>query len=68
MPYTVSSQKRTHADNTNLMVQINGVVNEYIEIEQQVDGLTSSCQVDIGKIDFDRERQNRARLLWMSAV
>ena len=53
MPYTVSSQKRTHADNTNLMVQINGVVNEYIEIEQQVDGLTSSCQVDIGKIDFD---------------
>ena len=44
------------------MVQINGVVNEYIEIKQQVDGLTSSCQFDIIKTDFDLLRSLRTLL------
>ena len=46
-------KKRKHADNTDLMVQINGIVNEYIEVEQQEEGTTPSRQFDISKIDFE---------------
>ena len=45
--YHELQKKRKRADNTELMVQINGIVNEYIEIEQQEDGLASSRQFDI---------------------
>ena len=59
--YHELQKKRKHADNTELMVQINRIVNEYIEIEQQVDGLTPSRQFDISKIDFDLLRNEFAR-------
>ena len=32
--YEGLQQKRKHADNTDLMVQINGIVNEYIHVEK----------------------------------
>ena len=54
-------KKRKHADNTDLMVQINGIVNEYIEIEQQADGLAPFRQFDISKIDFELLRSEFAK-------
>lgn len=56
-------RKRRHSDNTDLMVQINGIVNEYIEVEKQADS-SPSRQVDISRIDFDllrREFSNMKR-------
>ena len=55
-------KKRKHADNTDLMVQINRIVNEYITVEQQAEGLTVSRQFDISKIDFDLLRREFARV------
>ncbi|MCD8009344.1 MAG: DUF3387 domain-containing protein, partial [Lachnospiraceae bacterium] len=54
-------KKRKHADNTDLMVQINSIVNEYIQVEQKGDGLVPSRQFDISKIDFDLLRREFAR-------
>ena len=45
------NNKRKHADNTDLMVEINHIINENIEIDHE-DG-TVSKQFDISKIDFD---------------
>ena len=59
--YYELQKKRKHADNTELMVQINRIVNEYIEIEQQADGLIPSRQFDISRIDFDLLRNEFAR-------
>ena len=59
--YHELQKKRKHADNTDLMVQINGIVNEYIEIEQQADGPTPSRQFDISKIDFELLRSEFAK-------
>lgn len=55
--YARLQKERKHADNTDLMVQINGIVNEYITIEKPQDGLTPSRQFDISKIDFDLLRR-----------
>ena len=47
-------QKRKFVDNTDLMVEINRIINENIEIEQQEgEGLAESRQFDISSIDFD---------------
>ena len=59
--YHELQKKRKHADNTDLMVQINGIVNEYIEIEQQADRLAPSRQFDISKIDFELLRREFVR-------
>ena len=59
--YRELQKKRKHADNTDLMVQINSIVNEYIEIEQQADGLAPSRQFDISRIDFDLLRSEFAK-------
>ncbi|MCD7883177.1 MAG: type I restriction endonuclease subunit R [Lachnospiraceae bacterium] len=59
--YEELQKKRKHADNTDLMVQINGIVNEYILIERQGNGLVPSRQFDISKIDFDLLRREFAR-------
>lgn len=45
-------KKRKHVDNTDLMVQINGILGEYILIEQQSDSDISK-RFDISEIDFD---------------
>ena len=59
--YHELQKKRKHADNTDLMVQINGIVSEYIEIEQQKEGTTPSRQFDISKIDFELLRSEFAK-------
>ncbi len=59
--YDELQKKRRHVDNTDLMVQINGIVNEYILIECQGEGLVPSRQFDISRIDFDLLRREFAR-------
>ena len=46
-------RKRKHADNVDLMVQINQIISEYVQVEQQEAGLTESRRFDISRIDFD---------------
>ncbi len=57
----VLGKKRRHADTTDLMVQINAIINDYVEIEPQTEGITESRQFDISKIDFDLLRREFAR-------
>ena len=45
--------KRKHADNTDLMVEINKIVSENLILEPVSPGLVESRQFDISKIDFD---------------
>lgn len=59
--YDELQKKRKHADNTDLMVQINGIVNEYILIERQGNSLVPSRQFDISRIDFDLLRREFAK-------
>ena len=55
------SKKRKHADNTDLMVELNRIVNDYISTESQsTDG--TSRQFDISKIDFDLLRREFAKI------
>ena len=52
--YRELQKKRKHADNTDLMVEINHIINENIEIDRQEgEGLAESRQFDISKIDFE---------------
>jgi type I restriction enzyme R subunit len=47
-------KKRKHIDTTDLMVEINHIINDNIEIETNTDeGLVASRQFDISRIDFD---------------
>lgn len=47
-------KKRKHADTTNLMVEINSIVGDYIKIEQpDQDKTVNSRRFDISEIDFD---------------
>ena len=52
--YREMEKKRKHIDNTDLMVEINHIINENIEIEHtDEEGLVQSRQFDISQIDFD---------------
>lgn len=47
-------KKRKHIDTTDLMVEINHIINENVEVEHQGDeGLVESRRFDISQIDFD---------------
>lgn len=46
-------KKRKHIDTTDLMVEINRIINENVEIEEPKEGLVESRQFDISRIDFD---------------
>ena len=46
-------KKRKHANNVDLMVEINGIISEYVQVDTPSEGLTPSRQFDISKIDFD---------------
>ena len=46
-------KKRKHVDTTDLMVQINGIINDYVQIEAAEQGITASRQFDISGIDFE---------------
>ncbi len=50
----VLKRKRRHIDITDLMVEINSIINEYIQIEEQPDfELKSNAGFDISKINFE---------------
>ena len=55
------NQKRRTADNVDLMVEINRIISEYVQIEQAAEGIGSSRQFDISRIDFDLLRREFAR-------
>ena len=54
-------KKRKHANNVDLMVQINQIISDYVQIEQPEAGLTESRRFDISHIDFDLLRAEFAR-------
>ncbi len=54
-------KKRKHVDTTDLMVEINGIINEYIQVEPAEQGVVPSRQFDISGIDFDLLRREFAR-------
>ena len=54
-------RKRKHADNVELMVQINSIIGEYVQLQPQEDALTPSRQFDISQIDFDLLQREFAR-------
>lgn len=54
--YDELQKKRKHADNTDLMVQINHIVNDYVTVTPN-DESAPAKQFDISKIDFDLLRK-----------
>jgi type I restriction enzyme R subunit len=54
--YEELQKKRKHADNTDLMVEINHIMNDYVTVEEKSDSEPSK-QFDISKIDFDLLRK-----------
>ena len=61
-------RKRKHVDTTDLMVEINGIINEYIQVEPAEQGVVPSRQFDISGIDFDLLRREFARAKRKSLV
>ncbi|MDI9243353.1 type I restriction endonuclease subunit R [Fusibacillus kribbianus] len=59
--YDELKKKRKHIDTVDLMVQINGIMGEYILIETQPSGQAPSRRFDISKIDFDLLRREFAK-------
>lgn len=54
--YEQLQKKRKHADNSELMAQINEIVSSYISVTKAEDE-EDSKKFDISKIDFDRLSQ-----------
>ncbi len=59
--YAMLQKKRKHVDTTDLMVEINSIINEYVQIEPAEQGVTPSRQFDISGIDFDLLRREFAK-------
>ena len=59
--YAMLQKKRKHVDTTDLMVEINGIINDYVQIEPAEQGATPSRQFDISGIDFDLLRREFAK-------
>ena len=55
-------KKRKHASNVELMVEINGIISEYVQVDTPSEGLTPSRQFDISKIDFALLRREFAKV------
>ena len=56
--YSRIKQKRKFVDTTDLMVQINTIINDYVEVESNnTDDKKESKQFDISSIDFDMLRR-----------
>lgn len=54
-------KKKKHVDNVDLMVQINGILGEYIMIEQESNNNDIAKRFDISRIDFDLLRREFAK-------
>lgn len=59
--YGELQKKRKHASNVDLMVEINGIINEYVQVEEQAEAVVPSRRFDISQIDFDLLRREFAR-------
>lgn len=60
--YGMLQKKRKHTDTTDLMVEINAIINDYVEIEpQQPNAITGPPRFDISAIDFDLLRREFAK-------
>lgn len=51
--FNALQEKRKNADNVDLMVLINGIISDYVQVESSANGIVTSKQFDISKIDFD---------------
>ena len=61
--YGELQKKRKHIDTTDLMIQINSIINEHVEIQEQpLLGRTDTKQFDISAIDFDLLRREFAKV------
>ena len=54
------SKKRKTVDTTDLMIEIHGIINDYVEIEAETEGIVPSRRFDISAIDFDLLRREFA--------
>ena len=59
--YDELQKRRKHSDNTDLMVQINAIVNDYIEVAAAENDFAKNKRFDISKIDFDILRHEFAK-------
>ncbi len=55
-------KKKKHVDNVDLMVQINGILGDYIRIEQTSEDKGFAKRFDISRIDFDLLRREFAKI------
>ena len=55
-------KKKKYVDTVDLMVQINGIVSEYIFIEKTSENANMEKRFDISKIDFDLLRREFAKV------
>lgn len=60
--YAELQRKRRHVDTTDLMVQINAIINDYIQIEDPAPDDAPVKRFDISDIDFDLLRREFARV------
>ena len=60
--YGELQKKRKHTDNTDLMVEINGIINQYISVEEPTpEAEGAPRRFDISAIDFDLLRREFAK-------
>ena len=56
--YSELQKKRKHVDTTDLMVEINNIISEYVSVESaSQEGIQPSRRFDISQIDFDLLRR-----------
>lgn len=61
--YAELQKKRKHINTTNLMIEINGIISEYVEIQQTPNVVRESPRrFDISAIDFDLLRREFAKV------
>lgn len=61
--YAQIQKKRKHVDTTDLMVEINDIISEYVEIDAAPKAVHEEvCRFDISAIDFDLLRREFARV------
>lgn len=60
--YAALQEKRKHVDTTDLMVEINQIISEYVDVEPATSGDTEAGKrFDISEIDFDLLRREFAK-------
>ena len=60
--YRELQKKRKTVDNTDLMVEINSIISDYISIPEQTNDHEESRRFDISAIDFDLLRKEFAKI------